>query len=64
MKLYHAPRTRSVRIYWLLEELGVPYELEVVPFTPPPSGTGGSSSAAGTVVSGGGRWTVMVRLRP
>jgi glutathione S-transferase len=35
LKLYHSPRSRSVRIYWLLEELGVPYELEVVSFTPP-----------------------------
>ena len=35
IKLYHSPRTRSVRVYWLLEELGLPYELEVVPFTPP-----------------------------
>lgn len=35
MKLYHSPRTRSVRIVWLLEELGVPYELEVVAFKPP-----------------------------
>lgn len=35
IKLYHAPRTRSVRIYWLLEELGLPYELEVVAFKPP-----------------------------
>jgi glutathione S-transferase len=35
IKLYHASRTRSVRIYWLLEELGVPYELEVVTFKPP-----------------------------
>ena len=35
IKLFHAPRTRSVRIYWLLEELGLPYELEVVRFTPP-----------------------------
>src|SRR5687768_8158359 len=27
MKLYFAPRTRSVRPRWLLEELGLPYEL-------------------------------------
>src|SRR5690348_14497216 len=27
MKLYFAPRTRSVRPRWLLEELEVPYEL-------------------------------------
>lgn len=35
IKLYHSPRTRSVRIYWLLEELRLPYELEVVPFVSP-----------------------------
>ena len=34
IKLYHAPFTRSVRIVWLLEELGVPYQLERVPFAP------------------------------
>src|SRR5437879_5582610 len=38
LKLYHAPLTRSARIVWLLEELGVPYELETVPFMPPASG--------------------------
>ncbi|GIW44889.1 MAG: glutathione S-transferase [Candidatus Binatia bacterium] len=27
IKLYHAARTRSVRPRWLLEEMGVPYEL-------------------------------------
>jgi glutathione S-transferase len=32
IKLYHAPFTRSVRIYWLLEELGIPYQLETVSF--------------------------------
>jgi glutathione S-transferase len=35
IKLYHAPLTRSVRIYWLLEELGIPYELETVAFQQP-----------------------------
>ena len=34
IKLYHSARTRSVRIYWLLEELGVPYELATIAFTP------------------------------
>jgi len=28
MKIYHAANTRSVRILWLFEELGLPYELE------------------------------------
>ena len=31
MKIYYAPNTRAVRIVWLCEELGLPYELE--PFT-------------------------------
>ncbi len=35
MKLYFAPRTRSIRIVWLLEELGLDYELERVEFAPP-----------------------------
>jgi glutathione S-transferase len=37
LKLYFAPRTRSVRIRWLLEELGIPHELERVEFRPRPS---------------------------
>jgi glutathione S-transferase len=28
MKIYYAPNTRAVRIVWLLEELGLPYDLE------------------------------------
>ena len=30
LKLYHAPRSRSSRFIWLLEELGEPYQIEVV----------------------------------
>jgi glutathione S-transferase len=33
--LYHAPRTRSLRIVWLLEELQVPYRIASVEFAPP-----------------------------
>ena len=29
MKLHHAPNTRSVRVVWLLEELGLSYDLEL-----------------------------------
>ena len=29
MKIYHAPNTRSVRIVWLCEELGLDYQLEM-----------------------------------
>jgi glutathione S-transferase len=35
VKLYHAQFTRSIRILWLLEELGIPYELATVAFKPP-----------------------------
>jgi glutathione S-transferase len=34
LKLYFAPRTRAIRIRWLLEELRVPHELEHVDFRP------------------------------
>ena len=33
--LYHAPRSRSSRIIWLLEELGVDYKIELVPIARP-----------------------------
>ena len=35
IKLYHAPLSRSVRVLWLLEELGLPYELQSAPLEPP-----------------------------
>ena len=34
MKLYHCARSRSSRVLWLLEELGLSYELEKMPFDP------------------------------
>jgi len=34
IKIYHAKRARSARLIWLLEELGVPYELAHVEFKP------------------------------
>ena len=34
MKLYHSSKSRSVRVLWLLEELGLEYELETMPFDP------------------------------
>ena len=34
IKLYHCTRARSMRPLWTLEEMGLPYELEVMPFPP------------------------------
>ena len=30
MRLHHQPRSRSTRVLWLLEELGIPFELNVI----------------------------------
>jgi glutathione S-transferase len=35
LKIFHAPRTRSLRIVWLCEEMGVPYEITAVKFANP-----------------------------
>lgn len=32
MKLYHCKGSRSTRVLWLLEELGIDYEIETLPF--------------------------------
>jgi glutathione S-transferase len=34
IKLYHCADARSFRALWALEEVGVPYELELLPFPP------------------------------
>lgn len=40
LKFYHAPMSRSSSVLWLMEELGVPYEIELYDFrkatAPPP----------------------------
>lgn len=33
LKIYHAPMTRSLRVIWLCEELGLPYEVVPVDFS-------------------------------
>ncbi len=35
LTIFHAPRTRSHRILWLCEEMGVPYEISAVKFSDP-----------------------------
>lgn len=34
IELYHCPDARSFRALWALEELGLPYELHILPFPP------------------------------
>ena len=34
MKIYHVKGTRSIRVIWLCEELGIPCEVETVDFSP------------------------------
>lgn len=33
LKIYHAPNTRSVRVIWLCEELGLPYQVTMIDFS-------------------------------
>ena len=34
LKVYHAPNTRSIRVVWALEELGIPHEVKKLAFNP------------------------------
>lgn len=38
LRVYHAPRSRSIRVRWLLEEMGLPYETVPVQFDTRPAG--------------------------
>lgn len=38
LRVYHAPRTRSIRVRWLLEEMGLDYETVPVQFDTRPAG--------------------------
>jgi glutathione S-transferase len=49
LRLYHAPLSRSVRIVWLLEELGLPYELVAAPLEPPAQGPFAQKTPTGKV---------------
>jgi glutathione S-transferase len=49
IRLYYAPRTRAVRVRWLLEELGLPYELERVTFRAPSGGFFAQATPSGKV---------------
>lgn len=50
IKLFSYPRTRGTRVTWMLEELGAPYEYELVPF-----GDNGFASATFLQVNPGGK---------
>ncbi|MDJ0702436.1 MAG: glutathione S-transferase family protein [Leptolyngbyaceae cyanobacterium MO_188.B28] len=38
LTLYHSPMTRSLRVFWVLEELGLEYVLKSIEFIPPTDG--------------------------
>ena len=38
IRVYHAPRTRSIRVLWLLQEMGLPHEIVPVKFDSRPAG--------------------------
>ena len=35
IKIFHIPQFRSLRVVWLMEEIGEAYQLEIVPFPTP-----------------------------
>jgi len=47
LTLYYAPRTRAVRVRWLLEELELPHTLRRVAFVPPSGGFFSQSTPLG-----------------
>jgi glutathione S-transferase len=49
IRLYYVPRTRALRVRWLLEELQLPYALERVAFVPPSQGFFAQATPSGKV---------------
>jgi glutathione S-transferase len=49
IRLYYAPRTRAVRVRWLLEELELPHELVRVAFVAPSGGFFAQATPSGKV---------------
>jgi glutathione S-transferase len=49
IRVFHSPRSRSVRVLWMAEELGVPYEIEPVSFGEPRSEAFLAANPAGTL---------------
>jgi glutathione S-transferase len=37
IKIFHAPRTRSIRVVWLAEEMGIPYQVQTCTLRDPPA---------------------------
>jgi glutathione S-transferase len=49
IRVFHAPRSRSTRVLWMAEELGVPYEIEPVSFGEPRPAAFLAANPAGTL---------------
>ncbi|HTK35991.1 MAG TPA: glutathione S-transferase family protein [Caulobacteraceae bacterium] len=49
IKLFHTPRTRSLRVLWMAEEMGIPCEIEPVEFAGPKTDAFKAANPSGTL---------------
>ena len=49
IKVFHTPRTRSLRVLWMAEEMGIPYEIEPVDFRGPKTEAFKAANPSGTL---------------